>query len=85
MLESRQEFLKPIKYGDEFTVRLRANELKAASVRIIYEILLAKGNSLAHRAWMRMVYVEKSDDGFRMRKMPDQLRAVFAPLDSSLD
>ena len=82
VLESRQHFIKPIHYGDNFKVNLWVSELKAASLRINYELHLEKENKLAHRAWMRMVYVEKKDVGeFKMRKFPHAMRAIFIELD----
>ena len=80
VLESKQNFLQPVTYGVDLIVTLWVTELKAASVRINYELHLEKENRLAHRAWMRMVYVEKKEGGFKMQRLPKPLRNIFADI-----
>lgn len=82
LVESHQNFLQPIRYGDNCQLDLRASQIKASSFRLDYDILVIRNvgqNSqppqLVHQAWTRLVYVKATEGIFRPQRLPDYLRS----------
>lgn len=80
VIESHQNFILPVYYGDSLNIRLSIEELKGSSLKCCYEIFNSKSETPIHSAWTRLVYVEKSGNSFKPRKFPKDLLAIFEGL-----
>ncbi len=89
VVESHQEFLRPVRYGDCLSGACWVSELRKTSATVNYEITLCPiehpatannaeiSNTLLHRAWTRHAYVEPSSGNFKVSRIPEKLVNVL--------
>ncbi len=89
VVESHQEFLRPVHYGDCLAGACWVSELRKTGATINYEIALCPrqppatannaeiSNTLLHRAWTRHAYVEPSRGNFKVSRIPQKLVNVL--------
>jgi len=75
VVESRQNFLKPIYYGDPFKTELIISELKQASITVEYRFY--KEHTI-HLAQTRLVFINSSSGVFSVTPMPKDLKDYFS-------
>ncbi len=73
--ESRQRFLKPIRYGDPFNVELSCASLKRASLDVQYRFY--RGSEELHRGVTSLVFVQSDGADFSVQPLPAALREYF--------
>ena len=80
IVESHQEFVKPVRYGDQLLVQLWITELKRATCIVNYRFLVEQDakTEVYHRAWTKHVFVQNQPTGFRIQSFTDRLNRVFA-------
>jgi len=77
VIESHQNFMLPVYYGDSLKIELTIEELKGSSLKCCYLIFNSKSATPIHSAWTRLVYVEKLGTSFKPRKFPFALLEIF--------
>jgi acyl-CoA thioester hydrolase len=81
--ETRQNFVKPIRYGDIVVAEMWAEEVRAASLVLAYSLqgISSDGaQAVVHVAETRMCYVTTTPEGIRPSALPEDLRAAFGTL-----
>jgi acyl-CoA thioester hydrolase len=75
VLENNSKYIRPAKYDDELTLKLRVE--KWPNVRIRYDYDIFKGEVLIHRGFTSLVFVEKSSG--KPCQMPNLLGELLKP------
>mgnify|MGYP005865724483 CR=1 FL=1 len=75
VVESAQKFLKPIRYGEQFTVNLSVERLKRASFDLCYTFV--REEELLHTAITSMVFVKATDGALKVSPLPQELRVYL--------
>lgn len=74
IVESRQKFLKPIRYGDSLKGELTFSEIKAASAVAEYKLFT---NQTLHIAQTKLVYVRTVGEDLTVSPLPGDLKLYF--------
>lgn len=80
VVESSQEFIKPISYGQEVKVILSIQDITRSSAIFYYEIIDTRTADLLHEAWTKQVFVQRLDNGFKPRRWPEKLLGALQAL-----
>lgn len=78
--ESRQNYVKPVRYGDVVIAELWAVEVRAASVVLAYSlqsVTPAGVQEVVHVAETRMAYVSSESGTLRPAALPEELKTAF--------
>jgi acyl-CoA thioester hydrolase len=71
VVESAQKFIKPIRYGEQFTVNLTVERLKRASFDLCYAFV--REEELLHTASTSMVFVKVINGALKVSPLPREL------------
>ena len=72
IVESQQQFLKPVRYGEGISVQLAASDISKISFCFNYQFLNDKGE-LIHKAKTKHVLVSAVSGSIRPTRIPDSL------------
>lgn len=75
LVESRQKFLKPIRYGENFEVSLSTSKIGRATADIQYTF---KKDRELHRAVTSLVFIRSESATFSVEPFPAKLREYFS-------
>ena len=77
VVESSQQFHRPVFYGDPFSVKLSATERKRVSVQLHYDFISPTSSSPLHTATTKLVFVSKEGNSFKVSPLPEKLKAAL--------
>ncbi len=73
LIESHQNFIKPIFYGEEIKVNLNLKDLKRSSFRFDYTFFNSK-KTLIHKAYTLHASIKEENNKFKLSSLPKELK-----------
>jgi acyl-CoA thioesterase FadM len=73
-METKQQFLKPISYGEKIRGELTVSEINKASVVFEYKLFT---QIFVHQACSKMVFVRTGADKYKITPLPEELIEYF--------
>ncbi len=78
VVESHQEFLAPVRYGDPLIVELTFGEIRRTSFVVRYRVLQAAGDgACVNRAMTRHAFIQTANGTFAAGKIPAELLGIL--------
>ncbi len=86
VVEAKQSFLRPIRYGEQLQVHIWVDELSRVSATICHELSHTQMTDpteeeqrrVLHRAQTKLVFVMEKNGALKTSRLPDELTKVFS-------